>query len=60
MHMEQVCKQWTNGKSKVVLEYIRPDTIMTVIYCYFERENYKVLKFHMNNFSLFEISASLF
>ena len=27
---------------------------MTVIYCCLERENYKVLIFHMNNFSSFE------
>ena len=32
---------------------------MTVICCYLGREN-KVLKFHMNNLSYFEISASLF
>ena len=32
---------------------------MTVI-CYLERENYKVLKFHMNNLSYFETTASLF
>ena len=33
---------------------------MTVIHCYLERENYKVLKFRMNNFSCFEKTASLF
>ena len=33
---------------------------MTVIYCYLERKNYKVLKFHINNFTYFEISPSLF
>ena len=33
---------------------------MAVIYCYLERENYKILKFLMNNFSYFVISASLF
>ena len=27
---------------------------MAVIYCYLKRENYKVLKFYMNNFSSFE------
>ena len=32
---------------------------MAVIYCYLERENYKVLNFHMNNFPYFELSASL-
>ena len=30
MHMEQVYKQWKNGKNIVVLEYIRLDIIMTV------------------------------
>ena len=29
---------------------------MTVIYCYLERNNYKVLKFHLNNISHFKIS----
>ena len=58
MHMEQVYEQWKNGKNTVVLEYIRLD-ITIVIYCYLERENYKVLKFYMNNFSYFEINASL-
>ena len=32
---------------------------MVIIYCYFERENYKVLKFHVNNVSDFEISVAL-
>ena len=42
---------------KVVLpEYV---IIMVVIYCYLGRENCKVLRFFMNNFSYFEISASL-
>ena len=44
----------------VVLEYIRVDIIMTVICCYVERGNFKVLKFDINNFSYFEISTSLF
>ena len=30
---------------------------MAVIYCYLEREIYKLLKFHTNNFFYFEISA---
>ena len=42
------------------MEYIRIDIIMTVIYCYLQRENYKVLNFHMDKYSYFEISASLF
>ena len=35
----------------VVLEYIWLDFMMAVTYCYLERENCKILKFHMNNFS---------
>ena len=42
-------KKW--GKNIVVLGYKRLDIIMTVIYCYLERENCKVLKFNMNNLS---------
>ena len=53
----QKIEKW---KNIVVLEYIRLDIIMTVIYCYLERENYKVLKFLLNNFTYFEISPSLF
>ena len=60
MHKEQVCKQWKNGKYIAVLVYIRLDVLMTVIYCYLKKENCKVLKFHMNNFSYFEMSSSLF
>ena len=33
---------------------------MFIIYGYFERDNYKVFKFHMSNSSFFEVSASLF
>ena len=32
---------------------------MIVIYCYLERENYKVLKFHRNNSAYFKKCASL-
>ena len=53
----QKIEKW---KNIVVLEYIRLDIIMTVIYCYLERENYKVLKFLLNDFTYFEISPSLF
>ena len=53
----QTMKKWK--KIIVALECIRLDIIMTVIFCYLERENYKVLKFQINNFSYFEISASL-
>ena len=31
---------------------------MVVLYCYLERKNYKVLKFHENNYSYFEITFS--
>ena len=33
---------------------------MVVIYCCLETENFKVLTFHVNNYSYFEISTSLF
>ena len=33
---------------------------MTVIYFYLERENNKVLRFRMNDFPYFEITAYLF
>ena len=33
---------------------------MIVIFCYFQKENYKVLKIHLNNSSFFEISTSLY
>ena len=55
--MKQAYKWLAKVKNIVFLECIRLEIIMTVIYCYFEREMYKVLKFHMNNFSYFEISA---
>ena len=32
---------------------------MVVIFCYFQEENYKILKLHVNNSSFSEISASL-
>ena len=31
-----------NRKNIAVLEYIRLDIVMTVIWCYLERKNYKV------------------
>ena len=34
--------------------------MIVVIYCYLERHNDEVLKFHWNNFRFFEIKASLF
>ena len=39
-------------KDILVLEYVRQDIIMKVIYCYFEKENCKALEFYMNNFTL--------
>ena len=66
--MEQVCKQWKNEekrkkketkkKKAVILKYIRQDIMMVVIYYYFEKENYKVFNFPMNNFCYFEISVT--
>ena len=47
-------------KGPAGLEYLRPYMKMMVIFCYLERENYKVLKCHVNNLSYIEISASLF
>ena len=32
--------------------------LMVAIYCYFEKENYKVFKFPMNNFRYLEIGDS--
>ena len=59
--MEIINKQTMKNWGKIVVpEYIRVNIIMAVIYCYLERENYKILKFLMNNFSYFVISASLF
>ena len=45
-------------EKNIILEYIRLD-ITIAIYFYLERENCEVLKFHMNIFSYFEISAAL-
>ena len=53
-------KKKKNEKKLVVLEYVKLDIMMVVVYCYLEREYDKVLKFQMNNFPFFEISASLF
>ena len=41
--MKQAYKQnLKNRKNIAVLDYIRLDIVMTVIWCYLERENYKV------------------
>ena len=39
------------GGKRLLPENTRLDIIMVVICCYLERENYKVLKFHVNNFA---------
>lgn len=41
------------------MKYVRLCIIILALYCYFERENYKVLKFHVYNSSYFEISAAI-
>ena len=45
-------KKW---KELVVLENLRLYIMLVVIYYYMKRENYKVLKFDVNNSSYFEI-----
>ena len=41
--MKQAYKEHLkNRKNIAVLEYIRLDIVMTVIWCYLERKNYKV------------------
>ena len=47
------------SRSAVIVEYIRLYVIIVGIYCYLEREIYKCLTFYVNNFSYFEMSASL-
>ena len=41
------------------MEYLRLYIVMVVI-CSLEKDIDKVLQFHLNNFSFFEISVSLF
>ena len=53
----QTMKKW---KSLVVLEYLRLYILLVIIYCYLEKEKYKVLKSYVNIFSYLEISISLF
>ena len=52
MHMEQVYKQWKKWKKYSSSGIYKTRYYNDSIYCYLERENYKVLKF--------EINASLF
>ena len=54
MHLEQVYKEWINGKYIVGLEYMTLYVILTVIYCYLERESCKILKFYKSNFFYFQ------
>ena len=46
-------------KKLVVIDYIKRDIIIVFTYYYLERNNYKVMKFHMSNSSHFEINNSL-
>ena len=43
---------------EAILEYITPYNLTVVIFCYFQKENHKVLKFHVNNSYFFQISLS--
>ena len=54
MQMEKVFKNEKNGKNIVVLEYTRLDRYLNL------EKKIAVLKFHLNNFSYFELSISLF
>ena len=52
--------KYTNYKKLKVTSssgIFKPYIIIVVIFCYLESENYKVLKFHVNNSSYFEKSA---
>ena len=49
-------EQW---KQLVVLEPVRPYILIVFIYCYLGRDNDNVLKFHITDFSDFEISVCL-
>ena len=42
------------------MEYVRQYIAMVVIYCYLVKQNYKVLRFHVNDSSTLEMSASFF
>ena len=46
-------------KELVILEKITLYNTI-IIFCCFQKENYKVLKIHVNNSSFFEISTSLY
>ena len=57
MHIEQVFNSENVEKNIKFLEYTRLDRYLNLEK---EKENYKVLKIHLNNFSYFEITVSLF
>ena len=57
MHIEQVFNSENVEKNIKFLEYTRLDRYLNLEK---EKENYKVLKIHVNNFSYFEITVSLF
>ena len=43
---------------EVILGYITLHNLMVVFFCYFQKENYKVLKFNVNSSPFFKISLS--
>ena len=57
MHIEQVFNSENIEKNIKFLEYTRLDRYLNLEK---EKENYNVLKIHLNNFSYFEITVSLF
>ena len=57
MHIEQVFNRENVEKNIKFLEYTRLDRYLNLEK---EKENYKVLKIYLNNFSYFEITVSLF
>ena len=57
MHIEQVFNSENVEKNIKFLEYTRLDRYLNLEK---EKENYKVLKIYLNNFSYFEITVSLF
>ena len=61
MYIEQVYKQ-TNKQWKIKITsssgILKTIYLNGSFYCYLERENYKVLKFHRSNSSYFRISTT--
>ena len=57
MHIEQVFNSENVEKNIKFLEHTRLDRYLNLEK---EKENYKVLKIYLNNFSYFEITVSLF